>query len=142
MIEKDGEMTTSYADFTYYTGTYLGNTISETAFPRLALRASAVINQLSFNRAVDDTDNEDAIKMACCAIAEEIQKFESDGSTDAISSESVGGYSVSYGTNSIKQMTNNDKYLEAASLYLGNTGLLFSGFADGEYGTDREDAIL
>jgi len=68
---------TAYTDSTYYTGTYLGNVIASADFPRLALRASAVIDQVTFGRAsaivtaATDTATIALIKMATCAVAVE-----------------------------------------------------------------------
>lgn len=134
-------MTTAYCDYTYYSGTYLGTAIASANFARLALRASAVIDSLTFNRAADETDTDtvDAIKMATCAVAEEIQAVETGGGADAIQSESVGSVSITYADNATKRLTNNERYTEAAKLYLGNTGLMFKGFMDGEYGCTIED---
>lgn len=124
---------TVYADWTYYSATYLGTAITEANFPRLALRASEVIDQITFDRAADDTDNETAIKNATCAVAEEIQKTEQRGGADAIVSESLGSHSVTYAGHSTMQMSNVQRYQAAASRYLGSTGLMFSGFSAGEY---------
>ena len=41
----------SYADYTYYTGTFHGSTIASTEFANLAIRASAAIDQATFGRA-------------------------------------------------------------------------------------------
>lgn len=125
----------SYADFTFYEDTYLGNAIAEADFPRLALRASAQIDRITFGRAVTDTDNETAIKNAMCAVAEEIQRQEQGDNVDGVTSESQGRYSVSYGANSSKSRTNTQKIEDAAKLYLEDTSLMYAGFADGEYGS-------
>ena len=127
-------MTTAYVDYTYYTNTYLGTAIASTDFARLALRASAVIDQVTFNRAASDTENTNAIKDATCAVAEELQRELADGGSDAVQSESIGNYSVTYSIGASKIMTMQQKREEAARLYLGNTGLMFKGFACGEYG--------
>jgi len=127
---------TAYVDFTYYTTTYLGTAIAESAFPQLALRASAVIDQITFGRAAIDfaaNTNVTAIKNATCAVAEEIQIVAADGNIDGIVSESVGSHSVTYAETATKQLTARDKYSNAAQLYLGDTGLMFRGFADDEY---------
>lgn len=126
-------MTTPYADYTYYTSTYLGTSIASADFSRLALRASAWIDRLTFQRAATDTDNEDALSMACCAIAEDIQRTEASGGTDAIQSESIGQNSVTYAEGSTKMNTAGETYMQTAALYLGSTGLMFPGFATGEY---------
>lgn len=133
-------MTTAYADLTYYQNTYLGTAIASADFARLSLRASAQIDALTFGRAADETDadNVDAIKMATCAIAEEIQSVEQDGNQDGIASESIGSNSVSYADNSSKRLTKDQRYFDAAQTYLGNTGLMFAGFMAGEYGSEVE----
>jgi hypothetical protein len=125
---------TAYADYTYYSGTYLGTAIASANFPRLALRASEVIDEITFGRAATDTDNETAIKNATCAVAEEIQRVEAGGNTDGIASESIGSNSVTYTANAYAQLSRLAKLSSAAKTYLGNTGLMFKGFADGEYG--------
>jgi hypothetical protein len=132
---------TAYVDYTYYSATYLGTAILSADFARLALRASAVIDQITFQRAAPivaaatDTANIDLIKMATCAVAEEIQTEESEGSADGIQSESVGNFSVTYAVGSVKTMTLQDKRENAARLYLGGSGLMFKGFATDEYGS-------
>ena len=135
----------SYADFTYYEDTYLGNAIAEADFPRLALRASAQIDNITFNRAAaiitaDDPDADvTAIKNATCAIAEEIQRQESSDNVDGISSESQGRYSVSYSANSNRSRTNQQKIEDAAKLWLNSTALMFPGFSYGEYGNESDN---
>jgi len=127
---------TVYADFTYYQNTYLGTVIVETAFPQLALRASAVIDRITFNRAKDETivANINSIKMAMCAVAEELKNQDASGGTDGITSEAVGSHSVSYSANSQRGKTNQDKLELAARLWLDGTYLMFGGFNSGEYG--------
>ena len=124
----------SYADFTYYEDTYLGNVIAEADFPRLALRASAQIDRLTFGRAATDTDNETAIKNAMCAVAEEIYAIENSDNSEYVTSESQGQYSVSYDPSSVEGRTDTERYSDAAKLYLENTGLMFGGFNSDEYG--------
>lgn len=130
----------AYADYTYYLATYLGTTIAESDFPRLALRASAQIDRITFNRAAaivtaaTDTTTITAIKMATCEVAESLKTQDSAGGADMITSESQGQYSVSYGVGSTRQMTNQQKTQAAARLWLENTDLLYPGFAAGEYG--------
>ena len=126
----------AYADYTHYTDVYLGNAIAEADFPRLALRASAQIDRLTYNRAATDTDNTTAIKNAMCAVAEEIQRQEQSDNVDGITSESQGQYSVSYGTNSNRARSNQTKIVDTAKLWLETTVLMFAGFASGEYGSE------
>jgi hypothetical protein len=125
----------SYVDFTYYTGTFLGTAIAESDFPRLALRASSTIDMLTFQRAaaIADDPTIDLIAMATCAVAEVIQAVEADGGTDGITSEGIGSSRVTYAPNSSASRKTKQKYSEAAGLYLASTGLMYRGFANGEY---------
>lgn len=126
----------AYADYTYYTTTYLGTAIAESDFPALALRASNQVDRLTFNRAATETDiaNVDKIKMATCAVAEELQRQAQSNGADGISSESQGQYSVSYARNSTRTKSNQQKIEDAARTWLENTYLMFAGFNTGEYG--------
>lgn len=130
---------TVYADFTYYVTSFLGTAIAESDFPALALRASAIIDTLTFGRAAVDyaaEDNVSAIKNAMCAVAEEIQSFTAD-ETYGVQSETVGKHSVTYA--STTQLTAEQRYSSAAQLWLINTGLMFTGFASDEYGGSVEN---
>lgn len=124
----------AYADFEFYTTSYLGDAIAESDFDRLALRASAIIDRLTFGRAADDTDNETAIKNAMCAVAEEIQTIAAEVATGYVTSETVGSHSVTYASTVSSTMSDNDRYHAAAKLWLESTFLMFAGFASGEYG--------
>jgi hypothetical protein len=135
----------AYADYTYYTGTYLGTAIASADFAALALQASAFIDQITFDRAAPivtaatDTATITKIKNAMCAVAEQMQTNNAAGNIDGIASESVGNHSVSYNANASQQQTSTQKNINAAGLWLSNTSLLFRGFADGEYSDDGED---
>jgi hypothetical protein len=138
-------MTTSYVTYAYYTTTFLGVAIASGDFARLALRASTVIDQVTFNRAAaivlatTDTDTIDLIKQATCAIAEEILSIEASGNVDGIQSESIGSNSVTYTKGASAQLTSQAKLVKAAKLYLASTGLMFPGFAEGEYSKQADD---
>jgi len=131
----------AYADYTYYINTFLGVAIAETDFPRLALQASAVIDRITFLRAAAETDvdNINAIKMAMCAVAEELQTQQANNSADGVASESQGQYSVSYAANSNRTKSNIGKQTDVAKLWLEGTGLMFAGFNSGEYGWTWND---
>ena len=124
----------AYADYTYYVTSYFGTAIAESDFPKLAKKASAILDQLTFGRAVSDTENTSAIKDAMCAIAEEISAIENSDSSEYITSESQGQYSVSYAAESVEGRTYMQRYYDAANLWLNGTYLLFAGFNSGEYG--------
>lgn len=117
----------AYANYTYYTGTYLGTAIAQADFPRLALYASAFLDALSDDglaaivTAGTDTATIDKIKLATCAVAEVYQAQEAGGE---ITSERVGSHSVTYNVAAGKPQA---KLLDAAKLYLGRSGLLYQG---------------
>jgi hypothetical protein len=135
----------AYADLTYYQTNYLGTLIASANFAQLALRASAVIDQLTFQRtaavilAATDTATIDLIKMACCAVAEEMQNINASGSTGGIKSESIGSNSVTYVDGSQMTLSNNTRLSNVAKLYLGNSGLMFKGFSSDELSGDLND---
>ena len=128
----------SYADYTFYSTTYLGTAIASADFARLALRASQVIDNSTFNRAAaivtadEDDETIALIQMATCAVAEEIQTQESSGSIDGVTSERVGSYAVTFGANSRAMLSNEEKQERAARFYLAQTGLMYRGFLDEE----------
>ena len=97
----------AYADYEYYKDTYLGTAIKEADFPRLALRASSFLDYYTQGRAAQNVDL-DALKMACCAVAEQYQyvdtaqslaqksltaSLETDGE---LQSQTVGSWSKTY----------------------------------------------
>lgn len=131
----------AYADYTYYTTTYLGSAIASADFAALALRASAVLNRLTFGRAAvvvaadDDADTIDLIQMATCAVADELQTQASEAGM--IQSETVGRHSVTYVTGSVRSLY--QRQSDAAQLYLAGTELMYRGFASGEYGGSLAD---
>ncbi len=137
---------TVYADYTYYTGTYLGTDIASTDFSALALRASQAIDNMTFERAdpivtaATDTATIDLIKKAMCAVAEELQRQDQADGQDAIASESQGRYSVTYLASSNRSKSNQTKLETAAKFWLANTYLMFAGFMAGEYGTSLDDS--
>ena len=121
----------AYVDYAFYSTTYHGTAIAPSDFDRLAERASAAIDFMTFDRAaaVVDTAVIDKIKMATCAVAEEIQI--QDASTgDGITSERLGNYAVTYAAGSKAAMTNEAKQAQAARLYLWSTDLMFPGLDD------------
>jgi aromatic ring hydroxylase len=111
-----------YADYSFYSGEYLGSVISEADFPRLSLRASKFLDYYTMNRA-KDYGKDDALKHACCAVAEAYHIVEESEAKRGIASESVGSYSVSY-----REDRDVNKLLaESAKPFLAFTGLLYRG---------------
>lgn len=126
----------AYADFEFYTGRYLGSSIGEADFPRLALRASQFLDYYTMGKSKKKPELEE-LKMACCAIAERVSVVEAANaaavksvSGDGLKSESVGSYSVSYETASEKinaAQGAREGYAAIAREYLAHTGLLYRG---------------
>jgi len=133
----------AYATYKYYTDTFLGTAIAEADFDALALRASEHIDRMTFHRAEDVTDEDDldSLAMANCAVAEEIQLVNQEGSQGGIKSERVGAHSVEYAESNVKMLSVTARYENAARLYLENTegNLLYKGFASGEYGSTLDE---
>lgn len=118
-----------YADYDFYLNTYWGNSISGDDFPRLSERATDYIR--STTRGISDTvygGQLDAVKKASCAVAdvlldEEIMVGSAFGGGHAVSGETVGGWSVSYGSSSFSSANAEfmeKKKLDALLLYLKN----------------------
>lgn len=136
----------SYADYEYYKDTYLGNAISESDFPRLSLRASSFLDYYTQGRAAKNADL-DALKMACCAVAEQYQAIDAaqalankslsgaiSDSSGELQSQTVGSWSKSYrsGGESAAQAATaaasaRSLLSAAAAQYLSGTGLLYRG---------------
>lgn len=135
----------AYADYEYYTTTYLGTAIKESDFPRLALRASAFLDYYTQGRAAQNAGL-DALKMACCAIAEQYQYIDtaqalaqksltaSLESNGELQSQTVGSWSKTYrsGGDSARQALSSVQAAKAAlgalaQQYLAGTGLLYRG---------------
>ena len=135
----------AYADYEYYKDTYLGTAIKEADFPRLALLASSFLDYYTQGRAAQNVDL-DALKMACCAVAEQYQyvdtaqslaqksltaSLETDGE---LQSQTVGSWSKTYrsGGETAQQaataaQTAQASLSAAAMQYLAGTGLLYRG---------------
>lgn len=134
----------AYADFAYYSGTYMG-TVSEENFPRLAVRASSFLDYYTLNKVKNNADL-DAVKMCCCALVDKYAVIEAAqalamknlanaAANDAeVKSETVGSYSRTLSTGgesalSALNATDGAKKLlaETCMEYLAHTGLLYRG---------------
>lgn len=137
----------AYADYEYYKTTYMGTAIEEADFPRLSLRASTFLDYYTQGRAAKNADL-DALKMACCALAEQYQSIEtaqalaqkslsaslSSSDSGELQSQTVGSWSKSYrsGGDSAQQALSSvasakNALTTIAQEYLGATGLLYRG---------------
>lgn len=113
-----------YVDYEFYKNEYEGSIIPQNSFKALALKASAFLDYITFDRIHDLEEVEDNIRFATCSIMESMQKFNNDGGIKA--SESTGNYSVSYVVNNMPS-SEGQIYYKEAEMYLGNTGLLYRG---------------
>ena len=125
----------AYADYNYYISVYVGCAVPEDAFPALAQRASAYVDYATMGRAATASGNAgDAVKNAVCALCEVMQDGErlnavSSDTAQTLSSETVGGWSRSYGTKAVSstdlQLIESRKR-EAVAMYLAPYGLLMA----------------
>lgn len=134
-----------YAEYDFYRSEYFGQIIEEADFPRLALHASQYIDYITQGRA-DRSAGLEAVKMCCCALAEQYQTIETAqalaqkhlaaGAADSaeVQSETVGSWSRSYrsGGDSAQSAAQaaeagRSALLDTARRYLTNTGLLYRG---------------
>lgn len=110
----------AYSDYSFYTSTYMG-TVAEAAYSRLIPRATAEIDRVTFNRARSATgDDLTAVKMAECAVIDELNYQGIHGAGD-VTSESNDGISRSYASGTAK--TSRQRITAAADTWLSNTGL-------------------
>ncbi len=117
-----------YADYEFYKDTFGGTMISESEFTRLMIIASAYVDKITFNRAMEISEDDPTyrlLKLAACDIAEVLKREDEGGE---IQSESVGSYSVSYADTPTKKLSLEEKIIQAGKRYLGNTGLMYRGF--------------
>nr|DAI02413.1 MAG TPA: Head Tail Connector Protein [Caudoviricetes sp.] len=123
----------AYATYEFYKNEYGGNAIEEADFNGLSIRATAYINAATRGKAMSATgDDLTAVQMATCELAEIFQDENrlnalTFSSTGSISSESVGGWSRSYGTKTLSAadlqlLTARKK--SALLIYLQGTGFL------------------
>lgn len=118
-----------YATFDDYTGRFGGRAITDEAdFNRLAVRADAVLDRLTFGRAARYRDREGKLAMACCAVTEKLYEQEERsgaGGASGILEEKVGDHRVKYRSFGRAELATE---LEAlAEMYLYGTGLLYRG---------------
>lgn len=114
-------------DYSFYTGAYHG-TLAEVDFNRLAVKASAYLDRVTFGRlaAVTDTAVLELAKLACCAAADAMLANEQGG----VKTESNDGISVTYVEGSGLAKADGKRLREAVGLFLGGTDLLYRGVDD------------
>jgi hypothetical protein len=103
------------ADYAFYTGTYLGDSIPEEQFPRLSKRAG---DQLSrYKQIYTVTARADHSEdLALCAMADAIYYFET--ASDGAASSSIGSVSSSRAAVDISAKAQSRELYRCACLYL------------------------
>lgn len=126
-----------YADYYFYSSVFYGNRVAQEDFPRLSMRASEYIRGMT--RGLSDKvpeKDQDAVRMAVCAVAEVIQDEErlsaqSFSGEKRVSSETVGSYSVSYASPAMSGAETeyiSSRKRDALLIYLSNVPALSSLF--------------
>ena len=80
-----------FADYEYYKS--VGGELSEEEFSRIAAKASAHIDRITFGRASEHADDE-RVKRCCCELCDTLAAAVKSGQIKQ--SESVGSWSVTY----------------------------------------------
>lgn len=114
-----------YCDYAFYKDTYNG-TLTETEFLRFATRAAAEIDRMTSNKAKTATgDVLENVKLAECAVVDELS-YQAIGGSGDVTSESNDGISKSYATGAVAK-SSRQRIDAAAFTFLCNTNLLFCG---------------
>lgn len=110
-----------YSDYNFYQNDYNGK-LKEDVYSRFSKLAAAHIDRLTSNRAKTATGEAlEAVKMAECAIIDELDRQDRGG---VITSESNDGISRSF---SASAKTEGQRIYSVASVFLNGTGLMFAG---------------
>ena len=97
---------TIFADYEYYKST--GGDLNEEEFSRIAAKASAYIDRITFGRASEHADDE-RVKRCCCDLCDTLTAAVSSGQIKQ--SESVGSWSTTY---AVSENTSEANYARAA----------------------------
>lgn len=115
-----------YADYVFYVGKFGGKAIKEDVFDGAILKASAVLDEITFGRIKEPTDD---IRFAACAIAEKmvtISQALNESNGGAVSSEKNGDVSKTYNVN-IQSAYSSEAYREyyrIAAMFIRDKRLL------------------
>ena len=90
-------------DYTFYSQSYLGDSIPETEFPRLALRAGEQL--AGIKRRCQVTGGETAEAMAVCAMADSLRYFETASNGGIATKYTVGNVSGSISEKMLPDMS-------------------------------------
>lgn len=123
---------TIYADETYYTDSYLlgkAAVIDTAAFSYYARKASLIMDRYTYERLENSVyADTETVKTCCCELAENIYQYETEAEENKnVASEKTGDYSVTYADKTSNKATHNTEIRQILTLYLAQTGLLYSG---------------
>ena len=136
----------AFTTFAFYTGTYYGDSVDESLFPKYLSKATDKLNYLTFGNITEDTLATYAtqVSKATCALIDTLygidQSIKNATSTEGsnVKSMSSGGRSVTFGDNSTtfdKAMSSTTDQISlmvsAIEPYLSETGLMYAGVNNG-----------
>ena len=130
----------AYVTFDFYTEDFYGDAVTISDFDKLAEKASTIIDYLCFDRvaavilANTDTSLVTKIKKATCAVMDVMQDIAANDT--GITSEAVASYKVTYSMGSARLASKDVRYMRAAKLYLGSSGLMYKGTENTGYYED------
>ncbi|MEG1396089.1 MAG: hypothetical protein RSC82_03840 [Oscillospiraceae bacterium] len=112
-------------DYAFYACAFQGTATKEN-FERLAVKASAYLDRLTFDRITDTLPAPilQRAKLACCGVVDALLLNEQGG---GVASETNDGISVTYVAGVSNSKSETQRIREAAALFLGGTGLLYRG---------------
>lgn len=114
-----------YGDFAFYKGTYNG-ALTEAEYHSFSVRATAEINRITSQKAkTAEGELLELVKMAECAVIDELN-YQSFGGSGDVTSESNDGISRSYATGAVAK-SSRQRIDAAAFTWLSDTNLLFCG---------------
>lgn len=121
----------AFADSKYYSETYLSGkeaVIDTASFAFYARKATQEIRRYT-GQNVDESNPPECVKMCCCEVAELLYSANQTAATHAtgVTSESVGSWSVNYGTAEQNAKTLRGNIRSAVYRWLTGTGLLYLG---------------
>lgn len=113
-------------EYGFYTNTYGGVNISETAWKRLSQKALQRLQVFTFGRIPEEWSGQTWENKAKCAVCEMAEILLADEKKNGKTSENTDGYAVSY-----ESANSTDSHLRnVAYVYLGDTGLMYLGDDD------------
>ena len=122
----------TYADENFYLNQYLlgkGALIPTDALPYWLMQASIKINRRTFGRAGELEEIPKEVSMCCCAVAEQLYRFESAKGENGMILQSYGndGETATYKTTDMSEMALSDQVSSTINEWLMPTGLLYCG---------------